>query len=146
MQENINIQNKKARFKYFTQKKYVAGLVLTGLQIKSIRSKNVNIDNSYCNFDSNELFLYNVNFENIHVNKKNNTVKLLLNRNELLKIKKESDNPGITIVPLKIFINQSGFAKIQISIAKGKKNFDKRQTKKTRDWNRDKARYFRKTS
>ena len=114
MQENINIQNKKARFKYLTQKKYVAGLVLTGLQIKSIRSKNVNIDNSYCNFDSNELFLYNVNFENIHVNKKNNTVKLLLNRNELLKIKKESDNPGITIVPLKIFINQSGFAKIQI--------------------------------
>ena len=79
MQENINIQNKKARFKYFTQKKYVAGLVLTGLQIKLIRSKNVNIDNSYCNFDSNELFLYNVNFENIHVNKKNSTVKLLLN-------------------------------------------------------------------
>ena len=133
MQENINIQNKKARFKYLTQKKYVAGLVLTGLQIKSIRSKNVNIDNSYCNFDSNELFLYNVNFENIHVNKKNNTVKLLLNRNELLKIKKESDNPGITIVPLKIFINQSGFAKIQISIAKGKKNFDKRQTIKSRE-------------
>ena len=133
MQKNINIQNKKARFKYFTQKKYVAGLVLTGLQIKSIRSKNVNIDNSYCNFDSNELFLYNVNFENIHVNKKNNTVKLLLNRNELLKIKKESDNPGITIVPLKIFINQSGFAKIQISIAKGKKNYDKRQTIKSRE-------------
>ena len=125
--------NKKARFKYFTQKKYVAGLVLTGLQIKSIRSKNVNIDNSYCNFDSNELFLYNVNFENIHVNKKNNTVKLLLNRNELLKIKKESDNPGITIVPLKIFINQTGFAKIQISIAKGKKNYDKRQTMKSRE-------------
>tara|TARA_B100000405_G_scaffold205752_1_gene144601 strand:+ start:187 stop:624 length:438 start_codon:yes stop_codon:yes gene_type:complete len=133
VQEIINIQNKKARFKYFTQKKYVAGLVLTGLQIKSIRSKNVNIDNSYCNFDSNELFLYNVNFENIHVNKKNNTVKLLLNRNELLKIKKESDNPGITIVPLKIFINQSGFAKIQISIAKGKKNYDKRQTIKSRE-------------
>ena len=133
MQEIINIQNKKARFKYFTQKKYVAGLVLTGLQIKSIRSKNVNIDNSYCNFDSNELFLYNVNFENIHVNKKNNTVKLLLNRNELLKIKKESDNPGITIVPLKIFINQTGFAKIQISIAKGKKNYDKRQTIKSRE-------------
>ena len=133
MQENINIQNKKARFKYLTQKKYVAGLVLTGLQIKSIRSKNVNIDNSYCNFDSNELFLYNVIFENTYVNKKNNTVKLLLNKNELLKIKKESDNPGITIVPLKIFINLSGFAKIQISIAKGKKNYDKRQTIKSRE-------------
>ena len=133
MQENINIQNKKARFKYFTQKKYVAGLVLTGLQIKSIRSKNVNIDNAYCNFDSNELFIYNVNFANTHFSKKNNTVKLLLNKKELLKLKKESDVPGITIVPLKIFINQSGFAKIQISIAKGKKNYDKRQTIKSRE-------------
>jgi SsrA-binding protein len=133
VQENINIQNKKARFKYFTQKKYVAGLVLTGLQIKSIRSKNVNIDNAYCNFDSNELFIYNVNFANTHFSKKNNTVKLLLNKKELLKIKKESDTPGITIVPLKIFINQSGFAKIQISIAKGKKNYDKRQTIKSRE-------------
>ena len=133
MQENINIQNKKARFKYFTQKKYVAGLVLTGLQIKSIRLKNVNIDNAYCNFDSNELFIYNVNFANTHFSKKNNTVKLLLNKKELLKIKKESDTPGITIVPLKIFINQSGFAKIQISIAKGKKNYDKRQTIKSRE-------------
>ena len=133
MQENINIQNKKARFKYFTQKKYVAGLVLTGLQIKSIRSKNVNIDNAYCNFDSNELFIYNVNFANTNFSKKNNTVKLLLNKKELLKIKKESDNPGITIVPLKIFINQSGFAKIQISTAKGKKNYDKRQTIKSRE-------------
>ena len=133
MQENINIQNKKAKFKYFTQKKYVAGLVLTGLQIKSIRSKNVNIDNAYCNFDSNELFIYNVNFANTHFSKKNNTVKLLLNKKELLKIKKESDAPGITIVPLNIFINQSGFAKIQISIAKGKKNYDKRQTIKSRE-------------
>tara|TARA_B100001113_G_scaffold339059_1_gene321804 strand:+ start:400 stop:837 length:438 start_codon:yes stop_codon:yes gene_type:complete len=133
VQENINIQNKKAKFKYFTQKKYVAGLVLTGLQIKSIRSKNVNIDNAYCNFDSNELFVYNVNFANTHFSKKNNTVKLLLNKKELLKIKKESDSPGITIVPLKIFINQSGFAKIQISIAKGKKNYDKRQTIKSRE-------------
>tara|TARA_B000000477_G_scaffold84215_1_gene71233 strand:+ start:198 stop:635 length:438 start_codon:yes stop_codon:yes gene_type:complete len=133
VQENINIQNKKARFKYFTQKKYVAGLVLTGLQIKSIRSKNVNIDNAYCNFDSNELFIYNVNFSNTNFSKKNNTVKLLLNKKELLKIKKESDVPGITIVPLKIFINQSGFAKIQISIAKGKKNYDKRQTIKSRE-------------
>ena len=143
MQENINIQNKKARFKYFTQKKYVAGLVLTGLQIKSIRSKNVNIDNAYCNFDSNELFIYNVNFANTHFSKKNNTVKLLLNKMELLKIKKESDSPGITIVPLKIFINQSGFAKIQISIAKGKKNYDKRQTIKSREAKRNISRMMK---
>ena len=143
MQENINIQNKKARFKYFTHKKYVASLVLTGLQIKSIRSKNVNIDNAYCNFDSNELFIYNVNFANTHFSKKNNTVKLLLNKKELLKIKKESDSPGITIVPLKIFINQSGFAKIQISIAKGKKNYDKRQTIKSREAKRNISRMMK---
>ena len=133
MQENINIQNKKARFKYITKKKYVAGLVLTGLQIKSIRHKNVNIDNAYCNFDSNELFLYNINFENSQFSKKNNSIKLLLNKNELLKIKKESDNPGLTIVPLNLFVNQSGFAKIQISIARGKKSYDKRQTIKARE-------------
>lgn len=133
MQENINIQNKKARFKYITKKKYVAGLVLTGLQIKSIRHKNVNIDNAYCNFDSNELFLYNINFENSQFSKKNSSIKLLLNKNELLKIKKDSDNPGLTIVPLNLFINKSGFAKIQISIARGKKNYDKRQTIKSRE-------------
>ena len=133
MQENINIQNKKARFKYFSQKKYIAGMVLTGLQIKSIRSKSVNIDNAYCNFDSNELFLFNINFENSQFDKKNNTVKLLMNKKELQKIKKECNNPGITIVPLKIFISKNGFAKIQISVAKGKRNFDKRQTIKSRE-------------
>ena len=133
MQENVNIQNKKARFKYFSQKKYIAGMVLTGLQIKSIRSKSVNIDNAYCNFDSNELFLFNINFENSQFDKKNNTVKLLMNKKELQKIKKECNNPGITIIPLKIFISKNGFAKIQISVAKGKRNFDKRQTIKSRE-------------
>ena len=130
MQENINIQNKKAKFKYFIEKKYIAGLVLTGLQIKSIRYKKANIDNSYCTFDSDELFLYNTNFEN---NLKSNTIKLLLNKKELIKIKKETNSPGITIIPLKIFINDNGFAKVQICIAKGKRNFDKRETIKKRE-------------
>lgn len=130
MQENINIQNKKAKFKYFIEKKYIAGLVLTGLQIKSIRYKKANIDNSYCTFDSDELFLYNTNFEN---NLKSNTIKLLLNKIELIKIKKETNSPGVTIIPLKIFINDSGFAKVQICIAKGKRNYDKRETIKKRE-------------
>ena len=130
MQENINIQNKKAKFKYFIEKKYIAGLVLTGLQIKSIRFKKANIDNSYCTFDSEELFLYNTNFEN---NLKSNTIKLLLNKKELIKIKKETNSPGITIIPLKIFINDNGFAKVQICIAKGKKSYDKRETIKKRE-------------
>ena len=130
MQENINIQNKKAKFKYFIEKKYIAGLVLTGLQIKSIRFKKANIDNSYCTFDSEELFLYNTNFEN---NLKSNTIKLLLNKKELIKIKKETNSPGITIIPLKIFINDNGIAKVQICIAKGKKSYDKRETIKKRE-------------
>jgi SsrA-binding protein len=130
VQENINIQNKKAKFKYFIEKKYIAGLVLTGLQIKSIRYKNANIDNSYCTFDSDELFLYNTNFEN---NLKSNTIKLLLNKKELIKIKKETNTPGLTIIPLKIFINDNGFAKVQICIAKGKRNYDKRETIKKRE-------------
>lgn len=130
VQENINIQNKKAKFKYFIEKKYIAGLVLTGLQIKSIRYKKANIDNSYCTFDSDELFLYNTNFEN---NLKSNTIKLLLNKKELIKIKKETNSPGVTIIPLKIFINDSGFAKVQICIAKGKRNYDKRETIKKRE-------------
>jgi SsrA-binding protein len=130
VQENINIQNKKAKFKYFIEKKYIAGLVLTGLQIKSIRYKKANIDNSYCTFDSDELFLYNTNFEN---NLKSNTIKLLLNKKELIKIKKETNSPGITIIPLKIFINENGFAKVQICIAKGKRNYDKRETIKKRE-------------
>lgn len=130
MQENIIIQNKKAKFKYFIEKKYIAGLVLTGLQIKSIRYKKANIDNSYCTFDSDELFLYNTNFEN---NLKSNTIKLLLNKKELIKIKKETNSPGITIIPLKIFINDNGFAKVQICIAKGKRNYDKRETIKKRE-------------
>ena len=130
MQENINIQNKKAKFKYFIEKKYIAGLVLTGLQIKSIRYKKANIDNSYCTFDSDELFLYNTNFEN---NLKSNTIKLLLNKKELIKIKKETNFPGVTIIPLKIFINDNGFAKVQICIAKGKRNYDKRETIKKRE-------------
>ena len=130
MQENINIQNKKAKFKYFIEKKYIAGLVLTGLQIKSIRYKKANIDNSYCTFDSDELFLYNTNFEN---NLKSNTIKLLLNKKELIKIKKETNSPGITIIPLKIFINDNGFAKVQICIAKGKRSYDKRETIKKRE-------------
>ena len=130
MQENINIKNKKAKFKYFIEKKYIAGLVLTGLQIKSIRYKKANIDNSYCTFDSDELFLYNTNFEN---NLKSNTIKLLLNKKELIKIKKETNSPGITIIPLKIFINDNGFAKVQICIAKGKRNYDKRETIKKRE-------------
>ena len=134
MQEKINIVNKKAKFKYFLKKKYVAGLVLTGLQIKTIRAKKVIIENSYCNFIDDELFVFNIIFGNAPSEKKSSSkIKLLLNKNELKKIRSEINESGSTLIPSKIFSNDKGIAKIEVSIAKGKKLHDKRNTIKDRE-------------
>ena len=134
MQEKINIVNKKAKFKYFLKKKYVAGLVLTGLQIKSIRAKKVIIENSYCNFIDDELFVFNIIFGNAPSEKKSSSkIKLLLNKIELKKIRSEINESGSTLIPSKIFTNDKGIAKIEVSIAKGKKLHDKRNTIKDRE-------------
>ncbi len=137
MQEKINIVNKKAKFKYFLLKKYIAGLVLNGSEIKSIRQKKVNIDRSFCNFFNDELYVNNIVIEN-YINSSSfnidrNKIKLLLNKNELVKIKKELNDVGVTIVATKLFINDKGFAKLEISTAKGKKNYDKREVIKKRE-------------
>ena len=137
MQGKINIVNKKASFKYFLLKKYIAGLVLSGSEIKSIRLKKANIDRSYCTFLNNELYANNIFIES-YVNsssfeKERKKIKLLLNKNELIKIKKELNNAGITIVPIKLFINDKGFAKLEIFTAKGKRNYDKREVIKKRE-------------
>ena len=137
MQGKINIVNKKASFKYFLLKKYIAGLVLSGSEIKSIRLKKANIDRSYCTFLNNELYANNIFIES-YVNsssfeKERKKIKLLLNKNELIKIKKELNNVGITIVPIKLFINDKGFAKLEIFTAKGKRNYDKREVIKKRE-------------
>ena len=137
MQGKINIVNKKASFKYFLLKKYIAGLVLSGSEIKSIRLKKANIDRSFCTFFNNELYASNILIEN-YVNsssfeKERKKIKLLLNKNELIKIKKELNNVGITIVPVKLFINDKGFAKLEIFTAKGKRNYDKREVIKKRE-------------
>ena len=137
MQGKINIVNKKASFKYFLLKKYIAGLVLSGSEIKSIRLKKANIDRSFCTFFNNELYANNVLIES-YVNsssfeKERKKIKLLLNKNELIKIKKELNNVGITIVPVKLFINDKGFAKLEIFTAKGKRNYDKREVIKKRE-------------
>lgn len=137
MQGKINIVNKKASFKYFLLKKYIAGLVLSGSEIKSIRLKKVNIDRSFCTFLNNELYANNIFIES-YVNsssfeKERKKIKLLLNKNELIKIKKELNNVGITIVPIKLFINDKGFAKLEIFTAKGKRNYDKREVIKKRE-------------
>ena len=134
MQEKINIVNKKAKFKYFLKKKYVAGLVLTGLQIKSIRANKVIIENSYCNFIDDELFVFNIIFGNAPSEKKTSSkIKLLLNKIELKKIRSEINESGSTLIPSKIFSNDKGIAKIQVSVAKGKKLHDKRNTIKDRE-------------
>ena len=134
MQEKINIVNKKANFKYFLKRKYVAGLVLTGLQIKTIKAKKIVIENSYCSFINNELFVFNIVFGNLISEKKSSSkIKLLLNRFELKKIQSESKEVGLTLIPTKIFVNDKGIAKLEVSIAKGKKLYDKRNTIKERE-------------
>ena len=134
MQGKIIIVNKKASFKYILKKKYVAGLVLTGLQIKTIKAKKIVIENSYCNFINNELYVFNIVFGNLYAEKKSSSkIKLLLNKFELRKIQSETNQVGSTVIPTKIFTNDNGIAKIEISMAKGKKLYDKRNTIKERE-------------
>tara|TARA_B100000579_G_C22384194_1_gene644261 strand:- start:47 stop:517 length:471 start_codon:yes stop_codon:yes gene_type:complete len=142
--------NRKASFNYFLLDLLEAGLVLRGSEIKSVRSGKVSIADSYGVEKDGEIFLINshipiykeASFSNHNPYAER---KLLLNKREINKLIGKMNKEGLTIVPTKMYFKK-GKAKIEIAIAKGKKNFDKRQTKKTRDWNRDKARYFRKTS
>tara|TARA_R110002167_G_scaffold14299_1_gene58193 strand:- start:515 stop:973 length:459 start_codon:yes stop_codon:yes gene_type:complete len=139
MQKNINIQNKKARFLYEILDKYTAGIVLTGTEIKSLRSSKASITESFCEFnEKGELFVINVTIEEYiygtyYNHRPKAERKLLLNKKELKKLYKEVQNTGLTIIPLKLFINDKGYAKLNIALAKGKKLFDKRETIKDRD-------------
>ncbi|GAA3629011.1 SsrA-binding protein SmpB [Flavivirga jejuensis] len=143
MQKNINIQNKKARFLYEILDKYTAGIVLTGTEIKSIRSSRASIAESFCEFnEQGELFVINMTIEeyafgNYYNHRPKAERKLLLNKKELKKLLKEVQNTGLTIIPLRLFINDKGYAKMDIALAKGKKLFDKRETIKDRDNKRD---------
>ncbi|MGB0981009.1 MAG: SsrA-binding protein SmpB [Winogradskyella sp.] len=143
MQKTVNILNKKAKFQYEILDKYTAGIVLTGTEIKSIRSGKASIAESFCEFnDKEELFVINMTVEeyafgNYYNHKPKAERKLLLNRKELKKLKKEMDVKGNAIIPLKLFINDKGFAKVIIGLGKGKKLYDKREVIKDRDNKRD---------
>lgn len=141
-QDIISIINKKAKFNYFIEDEYTAGIVLTGSEIKSIRRRNVSISDSFCEFNNNnELFIskmYIKEYQNSTYNRNSlSQRKLLLNRKELKKLKKKITDVGLTIIPLKLFINDSGLAKMKIALAKGKKLYDKRQSLKEKELKRD---------
>jgi len=139
---NINIKNRKAKFQYELLDKYTAGIKLVGTEIKAIREGKASITESFCEFnDRGELFVVNMNIQEYshasHFNHNpKNERKLLLNKKELKKLYKEVRNSGLTIIPLRLFINNRGYAKLLISLAKGKKLYDKRETIKKRETSR----------
>ena len=142
--------NRKARFNYFFKEFFEAGIVLLGSEVKSLRHGKVNISESYA-FDMNgEIYLVNSHIPSYKESSYNNhdpnrNRKLLLNKREIGKLIGRINREGYTLVPTKIYFKK-GKAKIEIAVAKGKKQYDKRQTIKKRDWNREKAKFFRKTS
>ncbi|PJR04404.1 SsrA-binding protein SmpB [Avrilella dinanensis] len=138
MQNKVNIQNKRAKFEYEILDKYVAGIVLAGTEIKSIRMGKANITDSFCEFSNGELFAINTHIEEYsfgtHYNHKAKSErKLLLNKRELKSLEKSVQTKGLTIVPLRLFINEKGLAKMEIALGKGKKLYDKRETIKDRE-------------
>ena len=142
--------NRKASFNYFFEDLLEAGIVLKGSEIKSIRDGKINIADSYAVEKNGEIVLINSHIASYKQasNSNHNPMderKLLLKKREINKIIGKIQREGFTIVPTKMYFKK-GKAKIELAIAKGKKQYDKRQTKKNRDWNRDKARYIRKSS
>ena len=142
--------NRKASFNYFLIDFFEAGVVLKGSEIKSVRNGKVSIADSYGIEKKGEIYLINSHipvYKEASYSNHNPYAerKLLLNKREINKLIGKMNQEGLTLIPTKMYFKK-GKAKIEIAVGKGKKNYDKRQTKKTRDWNRDKSRYFRKTS
>ena len=150
MEKRINIKNRRARFDYEFLDTYVAGIVLSGTEIKSIRQGKASITESFCEFnEQGELFVINMQVElyshGSHYNHQPKASrKLLLQKQELKKLEKAVKTSGNTIIPTNLFINERGLAKMKIALARGKKEYDKRATEKERDWNREKQRVMQK--
>ena len=142
--------NRKARYNYFFEEFFEAGIVLKGSEVKSLRDGKANISESYAIDDKGELFLVNSHIPSYKESSYNNhnpkrNRKLLFNRREINKLMGRINREGLTLIPTKLYFKK-GRAKIEIAVAKGKKQYDKRHSKKKSDWERERARFFRKTS
>jgi SsrA-binding protein len=138
MQKSINILNKKAKYEYEFLERYTAGLVLQGTEIKSIREGKARIAESFCQFKEDGLYTINMNIDeyshgSFYNHKPKRERKLLLNKKELKKLKDKIKDKGLSIIPTKLFIDDRGFAKLNIALCKGKKTHDKRQDLKLKD-------------
>ncbi|WP_134090977.1 SsrA-binding protein SmpB [Olivibacter sp. XZL3] len=148
MSNDINIRNKKAHYEYHILEKYIAGIQLLGTEIKSIRQSKANIGDAFCAFLNDGLYIRNMHIAEYshgsfynHESKRDR--KLLLTKKELSKLKVKGEEKGFTIIPLKIFVNERGYAKVEIALAQGKKDYDKRESIKERDTKRELSRAFK---
>ncbi|TAF31421.1 MAG: SsrA-binding protein SmpB [Cytophagales bacterium] len=146
IQKFVSIQNRKAAHEFHFIDKYSAGVVLKGTEIKSIRQGKVNMQDAFCLFLNNELFVRNLHISeyergNIHNHNPKIDRKLLLTKRELNKLNKALDESGMTIVPTRVFISEKGWAKVDIALARGKRLYDKRETLKEKDAQRELDRY-----
>lgn len=142
IQQNISIKNRKATFEYELIERFVAGMMLVGTEIKSIRNGKVNLTDSYCQFINGALYVTNLHIAEYEMGTCNNHIakrdrKLLLNKKELIKLDKKVKESGLTIICTKLFVNAKGLAKLEIALARGKKTYDKRESIKTKDAKRD---------
>ncbi|MBS1445667.1 MAG: SsrA-binding protein SmpB [Odoribacter sp.] len=142
MSNDINIRNKRASFDYEFLEEYNAGIILTGTEIKSIRAGKASLVDSYCYFDKGELWVKGIHIAEYRLgtyynHEEKRERKLLLTRKELRKLERNVKETGLTIIPVKMFITDKGWAKLRIALAKGKKEYDKRETLKLKDAKRD---------
>ena len=145
---NINIKNKRAEFDYLVVDRYTAGIVLTGTEIKSIRAGKAGLVDTYCYIHNGEMWVKNMHIAEYFYGSYNNHAarrerKLLLSKKELRKLLEAEKNPGFTIIPTRLFINEKGLAKLVIALAKGKKQYDKRQSLRAADDKRELQRAMR---
>lgn len=142
LQQNISIKNRKVTFEYELIERFVAGMMLVGTEIKSIRNGKANLTDSYCQIINGEMYVKNLHIAEYEMGTCNNHIakrdrKLLLNRKEIQKLEKKVKESGLTIICTKLFVNSKGLAKLEIALARGKKTYDKRESLKLKDAKRD---------